>query len=246
MLPKDLTEVGHSQKSADGWVEATSLLVRTYKRQKASRVDMDVLFDAFSDIDGQLILEAAKRHILDTTDDYNDQPAGRWFPTPADVRKQLNLLDQEERRSIANKTSSRVEFAGATRRLVPVPEEIRPYFQGRSEVEVWASPPNACSMCGNSGEVYYYVYPPDDRQVYMGEEWLMMYDDDPQRANLFRAYKAICLCPHGSLRWEEQSHKSYGLPHIRRILPKVQERIKRTKEAHDEHEVTTSGGPNDD
>ena len=185
--------------SAEYFKDAAELLEKTYrrfysgKRETIFAEDLDILWNNVQPMDGYVFLLACQKHSNDFTGD--DLNAGDWFPTPANLKKHAVTVEDER---VAAHRKQREEEMGVS---VPLGKDFTtvsiedPYLQqlmGKKFVECYSSESAKCQSCKDTGYVRFYYYPEKRSHVFLGDEWIDLWDRNQEQAKMFRMALAIC------------------------------------------------------
>tara|TARA_R100000664_G_scaffold1217_1_gene3209 strand:+ start:287 stop:1069 length:783 start_codon:yes stop_codon:yes gene_type:complete len=220
--------------SAEYFKDAAELLEKTYrrfysgKRETLFAEDLDVLWNNVQPMNGYEFLLSCKKHISDFTGD--DRNAGDWFPTPANLKKHAVSVEAER---VAEHQRMRAEEAEARGQKVSLGKNFTtvaiedPYLQammGKKFVECLSGDSARCQFCYDSGYVRFYYYPEKKTHIFLGKEWLDLWDRNKKQAEEFRMALAICdECEAAKdvLYKENEKEERFRLPmlfHIRKLV----------------------------
>lgn len=182
--------------------DAAELLEKTYrrfytgKRESLFVEDLDVLWENVQPMNGYEFLLSCKKHINDFTGD--DRNAGDWFPTPANLKKHAITVEaervaehQKQRAEEAEEKGQKVSL-GKDFTTVPIEDPYLQQLMGKRFVECYSSDLAKCQSCYDSGYVRFYYYPQKRSHVFLGKEWLDLWDRNQEQAQMFRMSLAIC------------------------------------------------------
>tara|TARA_R100000750_G_C2335309_1_gene91848 strand:+ start:402 stop:1172 length:771 start_codon:yes stop_codon:yes gene_type:complete len=220
--------------------DAAELLEKTYrrfysgKRESLFVEDLDVLWSNVQPIDGYVFLLACKKHINDFTGD--DKNAGDWFPTPANIKKHAMIIEDER---IANHQKQKQEqqeerstiFLGKDFTTVNIEDPWLQRLMGKRFVECYSNETAECQTCFDSGYVRFYYYPEKPAHLFLGKEWLDLWDRSKEQAEMFKISQAICdecKVSEDILYRQREKDIRYRQP----TLSTVRKLVERRKEKH--------------
>ena len=220
--------------------DAAELLEKTYrrfytgKRESMFVEDLDVLWENVQPMDGYVFLQACSKHINDFSDE--DKNAGDWFPTAANLKKHSKTVENE--RIVAHQEQRKEEQSQRTsvhlgKDYTTVNRED-PWLQklmGKKFVECYSNEAAQCQSCYDTGYVRFYYYPDKPSHIFLGKEWLDLWDRNPEQAHMFRMALAICdecKVSDDILYREKEKDKRYRQP----ILFKIRRLVEKRKAKH--------------
>ena len=132
--------------------------------------------------EAEQVTAAADRHAL------SDE--GRFPPQAGQLLEHIRKIQAEERRLAPAMLPMRGQ-----KTTLPVPAHMRTYFNGKQDIEVYAS---LCHECSDTGFARFY-HSQDEKWVYLATEALALPEGMFRRLRISRA---ICDCEAGRCRTE--------------------------------------------
>jgi len=231
------------QGVSDGYYkEAAELLEKTYRRfytgKKSSLFleDYDTLYNNIHPMEGHLFLESVKLHIVDFSTDRGVDNKGDWFPSAAAIQKhalvvQDRIKSQKKEFEIDTKESS--VSIGDALTLVEITDERLRKIIGKDFIECIPMSDAQCTYCGDSGYVRFYYHPPTPGHVFLGNEWLRLWDKSQDQAEMFRCASCLCdECEKGKeiIAASQNNNPRYKPPTLFHIRKLVERRKKKKQE----------------
>jgi hypothetical protein len=187
--------------SAEYFKDAAELLEKTYRRFYSGKrealfiEDLDVLWDNVQPMDGYVFLLSVKKHINDFTQQDDGKNAGDWFPTSANLTR-WSAKVEEERVADHTKLKQQEEgtsvFLGKKFTTVPIEDVYLQKLMGRRFAECYSSESARCQSCKDTGRVRFYYYVEKPSHIFMGEEWIDLWDRNKEQAEMFKMSTALC------------------------------------------------------
>lgn len=220
--------------------DAAELLEKTYrrfytgKRESMFVDDLDILWDNVQPLNGYIFLLACKKHINDFTG--QDKNAGDWFPTPANIIKHAITIENERVASHQKQKQQEQEersmvFLGKDFTTVNIEDPWLQNLMGRRFIECYSNETAECQTCYDSGYVRFYYYPENPDHLFLGKEWLDLWNRSKEKAEMFKISQAICDdCKVSEDILYHQNEKD--IRYRRPTLATIQKLVEKRKEKH--------------
>lgn len=184
---------------------------RNRKDNKEFEKDCSKLWMAVQPTDGQLFLEAVKKHVIDHNTMQEGQNAGDWMPTAANLARHI-VTASEERSALQSmkqeeeKKSLRVPIEEAKSGIIKITNPLLRQAFGKDFIECIPNKASRCETCGDTGRIPFYYIPDKPRHVFLQHEWFDLSQRSPEKAELFEISTCVCdECEVGINLWDKFS-----------------------------------------
>ena len=243
-----------------GWNAASTILTQVYSRfyrknpQDLQR-EIGELFDQIREyanyrsltVTGDDVEGAVKNYIYSDLSE-NDEK-GKFFPDLNTIVSELNFVLNRKRSNHHKEIEdTRLSFEDKPHKEVSIKgSPVAQFLPNIDKFFVYDTSDAKCLTCKDRGRIRFYFVPRKPDHVFLGDEWLKLFDKDQAKAEMFRCHDCYCdHCQLGRLMWSKYIDNGKFAPPKLKEIERLVEQRKLRKQQRDIERAIDDGGEQGD